>query len=38
MHFCLNAVTEADGRPGAVLIRGIIPEEGSAIHAGASRP
>ena len=28
MYFCLNAVTEADGRPGAVLIRAIVPEEG----------
>jgi DNA-3-methyladenine glycosylase len=31
MHFCLNAVTEADGRPGAVLIRAIAPDEGIAI-------
>jgi DNA-3-methyladenine glycosylase len=28
MHFCLNAVTGCDGCPGAVLIRGIIPQEG----------
>ena len=31
MHFCLNAVTETDGRPGAVLIRAIVPDEGVAI-------
>ncbi len=30
MYFCLNVVTEADGRPGAVLIRGLVPEEGLA--------
>jgi len=28
MYFCLNAVTEADGRPGAVLIRALAPQEG----------
>jgi DNA-3-methyladenine glycosylase len=28
MHWLLNFVTERDGFPGAVLIRGIIPEEG----------
>lgn len=28
MHFCLNAVTEADGFPAAVLIRGLWPLEG----------
>jgi DNA-3-methyladenine glycosylase len=27
-HYCLNAVTEAEGTPGAVLIRGILPVEG----------
>ena len=31
MHFCLNAVTEADGQRGAVLIRAIVPDEGIAI-------
>lgn len=28
MHYCLNVVTELDGVPGAVLIRGLIPQEG----------
>jgi len=28
MYFCLNAVTEADGHPGAVLLRGLLPLEG----------
>jgi DNA-3-methyladenine glycosylase len=28
MYFCLNAVSEADGRPGAVLLRGLLPVEG----------
>lgn len=27
-NYCLNTVTEADGEPGAVLIRGILPVEG----------
>jgi len=27
MHYCLNAVTEPDGIPGAVLIRAILPQE-----------
>lgn len=31
MYFCLNAVTEADGRPGAVLIRALAPQEGLAL-------
>jgi DNA-3-methyladenine glycosylase len=31
MYFCLNAVTEADGTPGAVLMRAIWPQEGVAI-------
>ena len=31
MYHCLNAVTERDGCPGAVLIRGILPLEGSEI-------
>ena len=34
MHFCLNAVTEADGQPGAVLIRAIAPDEGIATMRG----
>ena len=33
MHYCLNAVTEEEGQPGAVLIRGFVPEEGIAIMA-----
>jgi DNA-3-methyladenine glycosylase len=28
MYFCLNAVTEADGHPGAVLLRALLPLEG----------
>ncbi len=28
MHYCLNVVTEADGFPAAVLLRGIFPLEG----------
>jgi DNA-3-methyladenine glycosylase len=27
-HFCLNAVTEAQGTPGAVLIRALLPVDG----------
>jgi DNA-3-methyladenine glycosylase len=30
MHHCLNVVTEADGRPAALLIRAIEPIEGQA--------
>jgi DNA-3-methyladenine glycosylase len=28
MHWCLNVVTERDGRPAAVLLRALWPEEG----------
>ena len=28
VHHCLNAVTEEDGVPGAVLIRALVPDEG----------
>lgn len=31
MHHCLNVVTEAEGFPAAVLIRGVQPLEGSAV-------
>jgi DNA-3-methyladenine glycosylase len=34
MYFCLNAVTERDGQPGAVLIRAIVPDEGRTIMRG----
>jgi DNA-3-methyladenine glycosylase len=34
MHHCLNAVTARDGRPGAVLIRGILPAEGIEVMRG----
>jgi DNA-3-methyladenine glycosylase len=28
MYFCLNVVSEADGHPGAVLLRALAPQEG----------
>lgn len=31
MYYCLNTVAEADGEPGAVLLRAIFPEEGSDV-------
>jgi len=31
MYYCLNAVTEAENHPGAVLIRAIVPQEGIAL-------
>lgn len=31
MYYCLNAVTEGAGSPGAVLIRGLAPDEGIAV-------
>ena len=31
MHFLLNAVTEAEGHPAAVLIRALAPDEGLAV-------
>ncbi len=34
VHFALNAVTESEGFPAAVLIRGIVPEEGVATMRG----
>jgi DNA-3-methyladenine glycosylase len=34
MYFCLNAVTDADGRPGAALIRGIVPDAGVEVMRG----
>jgi len=39
MHHCLNVVTEADGRPAALLIRAVEPEDGlDAMRAGRGRP
>jgi len=32
MYHCLNAVTECDGRPGAVLIRSLVSLEGIALY------
>ncbi len=38
MYFCLNAVTEAEGQGGAVLIRAIVPDEGiEMMRAGRGR-
>ncbi len=38
MHHCLNVVTEADGRPAAVLVRAVAPEDGlDAMRAGRGR-
>jgi len=37
MHYCLNVVTETDGFPAAVLLRGILPLEGVDLMA-ARRP
>jgi DNA-3-methyladenine glycosylase len=31
MYFCLNAVTEVDGQPGAVLLRALLPLDGIEI-------
>jgi DNA-3-methyladenine glycosylase len=39
MHHCLNVVTEADGRPAALLIRAVEPLAGqSAMRAARGRP
>jgi len=35
MHHCLNVVTEAEGRPAALLIRAIEPVEGAAVMRAA---
>ena len=37
MYPCLNIVTNREGEPGAVLIRGIKPEDGSAVVSGPGR-
>ena len=37
MHWCLNVVTEANGKPAAVLIRGLLPSEGVS-HMRRRRP
>jgi DNA-3-methyladenine glycosylase len=33
MHHCLNVVTDEEGQPGAVLIRGFVPDEEIAVMA-----
>ena len=33
MHWCLNVVTRPDGEPGAVLIRGLVPDRGLDVMA-----
>ncbi len=39
MHHCLNVVTEADGRPAALLVRAVAPEAGlDAMRAARGRP
>ena len=38
IHYLVNAVTEAEGWPAAVLIRALEPLEGEASDAAAARP
>ncbi|MGA9193093.1 MAG: DNA-3-methyladenine glycosylase [Anaerolineales bacterium] len=39
IHWMLNLVTEVDGRPGAVLVRGMLPDEGlETIRRRRNRP
>lgn len=38
MHFCFNVVTDAEGVPGAVLVRGVVPFDASDMSDEVSGP